>query len=359
MSELFDNFEINSAPRWPILTRLLAGSFALHLLFVLLVLYVPGVRSALNIASMFSGLEYGDEDYTKTEVGERADVIDLAQERFQYPEGYFAQEATEADATIQQIINEGEAAAPPPPSLPTPTPTPIPTPQPSPQASPSVQPTPTPAASPPLPSTVANGQPGSDEEREKNLDQIASETGVKRPPRINSKPFKILLSKGKEMKDRGEIDLNGTIEMTVEADRNDDGTLSNVEVTGGRTSDVALKELAKEFVAALSDSRALSFIDGARHLIIKIKSDPAGINVTIETEMASEAMASSNSQGYSLLLYAAHAKAEANSDEEKILKSTHISSSGKQLIVKFEMPRATVEEMLKKQMSKPPETTKG
>jgi hypothetical protein len=292
-----------------------------------------------------------DEDYTKTEVGERADVIDLAQERFQYPEGYFAQEATEVDPTIQQIINEGEAAAPPP-SLPTPMPTPTPTPQPTPQPSPSVQPTPSPAASPALPSTVANGQPGSDEERDKTLDKIANETGVKRPPRINPKPFKVLLSKGKEMKDRGEIDLNGTIEMTVEADRNTDGTLSNVEITGGRTSDQALKELAKEFIAALSDSHALSFIEGTGHLVMHIKSDPEGINVNIGTEMASEAVASTNSQGYSLLLYGARAKATPDSDEEKILKSTRISSNGKQLIVDFKMPRATVEEMLKKQMNK-------
>lgn len=354
MTELFDNFEINSAPRWPILSRLVAGSFALHLIFVLLVLYVPGVRSALNIASMFSGVEYVDEDYTKTEVGERAELIDLAPEKFQYPEGYFSQGETATDQLAPEIINETQAAPPPPPAPPSlPTPTPAPTPAPSPQASPSVQPTPSPAVTSSTGSTVANNQPVTEEERDKTLDKIAGEAGVKRPPRINPKPFKVLLAKGKEMKDKGEIDLNGTIELTVEGDRNTDGTLSNVEITGGKTSDQALKELAKEFIAALSDSHALAFIDGAGHLVMKIKSDPQGINVVIETEMASEAVASSNSQGYSLLLYGARAKAEADSDEEKILKSTHISSSGKQLIVKFEMPRAAVEEMLRKQMSKP------
>ncbi|HEX8653354.1 MAG TPA: hypothetical protein VF708_21240 [Pyrinomonadaceae bacterium] len=356
VTELFDNFEINSVPRWPVLSRLVAGSFALHLLFVLLVIYVPGVRSALNIANMFSGVEYVDEDYTKTEVGERAEVIDLAPEKFQYPEGYFSQGETAIDQLAPEIINETQAAPPPPPpppSLPTPTPTPTPTPAPSPQASPSAQPTQSPAVASSTGSTAANSQPVSEEERDKTLDKIAGEAGVKRPPRINPKPFKVLLAKGKEMKDKGEIDLNGTVELTVEGDRNADGTLSNVEITGGKASDVALKELAKEFIAALSDSHALAFIDGAGHLIMKIKSDPQGINVVIETEMASEAVASSNSQGYSLLLYGARAKAEADSDEEKILKSTHISSSGKQLIVKFEMPRATVEEMLKKQMSKP------
>src|SRR5215210_420381 len=94
MAELFENFEINREPRWPILARLAAASLVLHAVLVASAVYVPGVRSALNIAYLFSDARYVDQDYNRTMVGERAQVIDLAHEKFQYPEGYFSIGAT-------------------------------------------------------------------------------------------------------------------------------------------------------------------------------------------------------------------------------------------------------------------------
>ena len=52
MAELFTNFEVNRELRWPIILRLLGGSFALHLLVVICVLYIPGLRDAFNIAAV-------------------------------------------------------------------------------------------------------------------------------------------------------------------------------------------------------------------------------------------------------------------------------------------------------------------
>ena len=106
----------------------------LHAALVASAIYVPGVRSALNIAYMFSDAQYVDEDYNRTAVGERAQMIDLAHEKFQYPEGYFATgETIPPDLLAAQIIS----------MTPPPAPVYIP-PKPSPQPSPTPSPSPTP-----------------------------------------------------------------------------------------------------------------------------------------------------------------------------------------------------------------------
>ena len=111
MTELFENFEVNREPRWPIMSRLAVASLVLHAGLVAAAVYVPGVRSALNIAYMFSDARYVDEDYKRTEVGERAEIINLADEKFHYPEGYFAPpEQPMFDPLAPQIIAQTQPA---------------------------------------------------------------------------------------------------------------------------------------------------------------------------------------------------------------------------------------------------------
>ena len=44
MAELFANIEVNKDNWWPKLLKLLSGSVGLHLLLLLAVIYVPGLR---------------------------------------------------------------------------------------------------------------------------------------------------------------------------------------------------------------------------------------------------------------------------------------------------------------------------
>ncbi|MGH9903475.1 MAG: hypothetical protein ACRD68_16835, partial [Pyrinomonadaceae bacterium] len=91
MEELFARFEVNRTRRWPVLARLLAASFVLHALFVVVVAYVPTARSMFRIAGMFADAEYVDEAYARAEVRERATVIRLARgDKLYYPPGYFS-----------------------------------------------------------------------------------------------------------------------------------------------------------------------------------------------------------------------------------------------------------------------------
>src|ERR1043166_2270466 len=114
MAELFDRFEINRVPRWPLLTRLLALSVVLHGLFLVAVVYVPTVRGMLYVAGKMSGLKFVSEDYDPTLIGQRATIMRLPpHERLYYPPDYFgAPEVAETSPYQPALVQQ--AAAPPP-----------------------------------------------------------------------------------------------------------------------------------------------------------------------------------------------------------------------------------------------------
>src|SRR5437588_764908 len=82
---------------------------------------------------------------------------------------------------------------------------------------------------------------------------------------INTRPFKDLLASAKKMKDDGKLKLTGQIELTVESDLDSDGKLKNAHVTDKR-GDKILESVALDFVAALSDSGVLDFLEGTTHV---------------------------------------------------------------------------------------------
>jgi hypothetical protein len=156
-----------------------------------------------------------------------------------------------------------------------------------------------------------------------------------------------LLKEGKRMKDAGEINLEGTVEMTVEADRQDDGVLTNVAITGGAASDEQMKQLAKDFIAALSDSKILAALKGSKHLVMKIKLDDKQIDVRVASDMASEQEAVTMARGYNGLLFMG-ALSKKGKDEEQIFKSVKVSTEAKQIVLTFNMPRKDAGELVSK-----------
>ncbi len=332
MAELLTDFEINKSPRWPKLLRLTSVSFVLHALFFAAIIYVPVLREAFHIGSKFSDAEYVDEDYKKINIREA--VMISGGEKFQYPPGYFNNDfKNPAPDIIEQ-----PTPFPTPKLTPTPTPTPMPTPSPSP--SPQTTGSPTTGDATVAGTTTEAGA-------EKDLDKVAEQNKVKRPPTVNKRPFVDLLVKYNEMKEKGELDLSGPVEMTIEADRNADGTLRNV-VMIRKSGDPKLIEATKDFVAALSASGALSFLEGTEHLTLTLKLD-AAVFVSASTEAGSEAKALSLSNGYSVLL-ATGAAFRKGRDEGTIMSNTKVVARGKQIILSFNLPREALSVMLKKQI---------
>ena len=194
MAELFANSEINREPRWQILSKLAAGSLALHAALLACLIYVPAVRDTFNIAALLSDTGFVDKAYTKTEIGDEVQLLEMTP-KFHYPEGYFA---TETQLQLAQALQANPAPPPFPVDL-RPQSTPIPSPRPEPSPSPVASPAVSPEASP-ANTTAENAKPETPktpEQAEAELNKIAEENGVVRPNEneINTRPLKDWLAR--------------------------------------------------------------------------------------------------------------------------------------------------------------------
>lgn len=357
MAEIFHTHErLNRDVRTPRMLRTLGASLVAHGLFLAAVIYVPAVRDTFNLASTLSSIQFVEQDYAKTAVGQRADVmLNFADNKLYYPPGYFTNPTDLPSPDAPQLIEEVRPE-------PVPTPKPIrvarvrPTATPTPEASPSPEgeagdaetaknegektgdpnASPTPAASPQTP---------------EEAERIAKEAKVEKFPTINTKPLTDLLKQGKEMRDAKEIDLSGTLEMEVEADRQDDGRLTNVVVTGAAASNPKLLQLAKDFISAISDSKLLAALKGTKHLKMRVKLDGKEVAVRVLTEMRSESEASTMASGYNGLLYLG-ALSKKGKDEEALFKSVQVAAEANQIVLTFNMPRATAGDLLSRLIKK-------
>jgi hypothetical protein len=339
-SGLFENFEVNPEPFWPRIARLLGGSIALHLVLIACVVSIPPVRDALSIAAMFSGAGFVDRAYNKTKIENEGDIVEITTEKFHYPEGYFALDAQALPSPTPVF-----------PIAPGFSPTTI---SPSQLLSPSPIPAPVATPSPAIAKATPAPSPNADDEKEKQkieaeLDRAAQENGVKRPKEINTRPFKDLLAEAKRKKDRGELNLNGQIELTVEADRGQDGKLINAVVKDKR-GDKKLEAVALDFVAALSDSGVLDFLEGTKHIRLIAKVDDQNVEVVASTEVESEQRARQMEKGFSLLIVGGRI-AKRGKDEEIYYNHTQVSSKDKEVSVKFSMSRTEMGTLLSKYTS--------
>ena len=345
MSQLFAKFEINRVPRWPLMSRLLALSVVFHGIFLVAVVYVPTLRSLLFVAGTVSGFEFVSEDYDRSLVGQRATVIKLEpHQTLYYPPDYFgAPEVAETAPFDPMLI---QPAAPPPPA-PVYRPRRVRTPKPAPETTP----TPEVAGATPTPSPDA----GSEEAAQKadaELDKIAQDNGVKRPPRINTQPFEDIATKGKTLIDEGKLDLKtSTLDVSVSAERNDDGTLKDGYRIEGLTGDETMAKLAEEIVTALSASKILAIIDGAKAVNLGLKLDQQNVSIRITGEMASDTDATRMATGYGVLLAVARNRKQGTREGD-LYNSLKVDNDGKQFVMTFEMPKEAAGKMITEMLAK-------
>jgi hypothetical protein len=363
MADLFANFELNRQPRWPILLKLTCASLLAHATAVASVVYVPSVREAFNIAAMMGELSYVDRAYSKTAIGEDVHIVSL--EKFHYPEGYFAAENQTTSAANQtsdpfgaRIISWGKAE---------PSSTPLPTPTPEPSPSPSATPSPTPSVE--VAEKVGSGEQTAAEKGsgdvDQQLDNIATESNVVRPSEneVNTRPLKDWLARANQMKEKGELDLGSTVEITIAATLTPNCKLAEPKLVQ-RSGDARLIDVAKDMISAIGDSGMLSFLRDPKKvadpselrcdeipLQLSLKLDQAEINARVESQADSPDRAAEMADGYTRLLGIGQLLKRGR-DEELLYKSTKITSEGKQIVVSFTMPRQTAGEMLKKQLPK-------
>jgi hypothetical protein len=365
MREIFQNFEVNSEPRWKLVITLLLASLAFHATVVASVLFIPGIRDSINIVGLLSKTRYVDRAYTKTEIGEDVRLVELAN-KFHYPEGYFATDALNngasqpgVDPFAPKVIEQNQPEKP----FELPAASPSPSPSVNPETSPA--PSPSPSTSPGAAAVAENSAtPQLDPAKaDQELDKIAEENSVVRPTdnEVNTRPLKDWLARANSLKEKGQLDLTSKVEITIEANLTKECKLGDPKVIQ-KSGDSRLLEVAKDMVSAIGDSGMLSFLrdpkkvqDPAQFtcdefpLQLSIKLDQNEVIARVESQAESPERAAEMAKGYSGLL-AVGQFLKRGHDEELLYKSTKVTSEGKQILVNFSMPRQTASEMLKKQL---------
>lgn len=364
MTELFENFEVNRDSRWAILLRLIGASLVLHLALVWLVTYVPAFRDTLNIAALIASTKFVDKDYVGTEIGGEVELVELTNEKFRYPDGYFAFEAqlegrlpaqapgATPDPFAPKIISQWNPK----------TPDPEASPAPSPDVSALADASPAPAA--PSPSAIAQIAPSpspspslSAEESQKKLEETAAQSNVPLPEenQINKKVLKDFAAYANELKNQGKLDLNKPFEIVIEAEMDENGKLKNPHFTK-RAGDENLVDLFSRMIAALNDSGFLIYLQpiskdnpGAK-VIITVKQGENEVLASVASETSSTTRAETVAGVLNNLLILG-AGARSGKDEEVIMKNTSATPDGKKVVVNFSMPRESVVDMIKKQLA--------
>jgi len=356
MPELFANFEVNKDPRWPILLRLTGGSILLHLLLLWLVVYVPALRDALNIATLLANTRFVDKRYTATQIGDDVTLLDLNTEKFHYPEGYFAIENQQLgsayaanggpDPYAPKIISRASKDV---------------EPQASPSPSPLLSPSPSASASPGT-ATVTTGATTVDdkkltpEEAQTKLEQTAAENNLELPDetQLNKQVLKDFAKYANDLKNQGKLDIDKPFEVVIEAELDQNGKLVNPRFTK-KAGDPNLVDVFARMVAALNDSGFLIYLKpiskdnpGAK-VKFTIKQGEQEVLASVESEASSDTSARVLAKALNAALVFG-ASSRAGKDEEVIMKNTNASPDGRKILVNFSMPRQSVVDLIKKQL---------
>ena len=362
MSELFAQFEVNKDPRWPVISKLVAGSLVMHLLLVVCVLYIPGVRAAFNLASLIADTRFVNKPYEKTEIADGVQLVELTSEKFHYPEGYFAP--------------EGQMVA-----VPSPTPLPFLAQALKPIA---VQPefgrsrfSSPPLANPfPTPGTIASSSPAvaqvkagpsptqspamTADQAQTELDKAAAKNNLDLPKEteINKQAMKDFATYALDLKNQGKLDLNKPFEIVIEAELDENGKLKNAKFTK-KAGDENLVDLFGRMVSALNDSGFLVYLkpvdndNPGSKVVFTIKQGESEVLATVESEASSENSARVLAKGFNTIL-SIGADSRAGKSEEVLLRSTSAEPVGKKIVFNFTMPRQAVVDLIKKQLADKP-----
>jgi pyruvate/2-oxoglutarate dehydrogenase complex dihydrolipoamide acyltransferase (E2) component len=179
----------------------------------------------------------------------------------------------------------------------------------------------------------------------------ASKTAAKAEGgKVDMKPIKAFLTRARRLNEEGKLDLSKPQAITVEGDRQQDGTLSNVSITGGSSSDPNFRRVAEDFVTSVNQSHALQFLDGVSHMRMTFTLDGERFRADTASDTPTEQRADEMARGYRMLVNFARI-AKRGTDEGAILNNMKISSSGKQLLMSLDMPREQMGNILLRQIT--------
>jgi hypothetical protein len=365
MSELFKDFEVNWEHRAPVVLKLVAWSVGIHVLSIACLMYVPGVRNFLSVAGLVANTSFVDRPYDQTAIGDDVQFVQLAGDKFHYPEGYWALEGQSGTITPpappppppQEMIVQSQPVvpfeAPSPPVLPeatataTPLPTPVSTGTPT-QAVAKANTSPSPTPSPNSKRT---------EEAQKQLEKTAEENNIPLPKEgeINKRALKDFAAYANELRSQGKLDLDKPFEIVIEAELDGNGKLKDPKFTK-KEGDPNLVDLFGRMVAAMNDSGFLIYLkpidkdNPGTKVIFTVKQGETEVLASVESEVSSDASARLLAKGFNAALTIG-AESRAGKDEEVLLRNTSAEPNGKKIVFNFTMPRQAVVDLIKRQLA--------
>jgi hypothetical protein len=308
-----------------------------------------------------------DKPYERTEITDDVQWVELASEKFHYPEGYFALETQLGALTPLPPAPSFIAQAQPPVAVqpevapsPSPSPSPIATPTPSPitTASPSqAKMSPNPAQSPGATDDKKTAEKMTADEAQTELDKTAAKNNLDLPKEneINKKAMKDFATYALDLKNQGKLDLNKPFEIVIEAELDENAKLKNAKFTK-KAGDPNLVDLFGRMVSALNDSGFLIYLKpvdkdnpGSR-VVFTIKQGETEVLATVESEASSIDSARVLAKGFNAAL-SIGAQSRAGKDEEALLRNTSAEPVGKKIVFNFTMPRQAVVDLIKRQLT--------
>ena len=163
-------------------------------------------------------------------------------------------------------------------------------------------------------------------------------------------PIKAFLARSRRLHEQGKLDLSKPQTIVVEGDRQEDGTLTGVRITGESASDPALRAVAQDFVASVNESRALAFLNDVSRVRMTFTLDGERFKALTASDAPSEARAEEMARGYRMLINAGRF-VKRGTDEGAILNNMKVSASGKQLVMNLDMPREQMGNILLRQIT--------
>ena len=168
--------------------------------------------------------------------------------------------------------------------------------------------------------------------------------------KIDVKPIKAFLARSRRLHEQGKLDLSKPQTLVVEGDRQEDGTLTGVQITGESATDPALRALAQDFVNSVNDSHALVFLDDVSRVRMEFTLDGERFKALTTSETPSEQRAGEMARGYRVLINAGRF-VKRGTDEGALLAGMKVSSNGKQLLMNLDMPREQMGNILLRQIT--------
>lgn len=168
--------------------------------------------------------------------------------------------------------------------------------------------------------------------------------------KVNTKPIKAFLARSKRLHEEGKLDLSKPHSIVVVGDRQQDGTLTNVQITGDSAADPALRAVAQDFVNSVNDSHALAYLSDVSRVSMTFTLDGERFKALTTSDAPSEARAEEMARGYRMFLNVGRL-AKRGTDEGALMSGMKVSASGKQLLMNLDMPREQMGNILLRQIT--------